>query len=74
MSAVASFKHEVRPLLRELLAAGCRVTKTARGHIRVTTPRGKMLVTAGTPSDWRAWRNFLADLRRAGVELPGADR
>lgn len=40
------------------------VTRTRKSHWRVQIPGGPIIVTAGTPSDHRASRNFRARLRR----------
>jgi hypothetical protein len=37
-----------------------------RRHYKVTAPNGTQITIARTPSDWRARKNVLAELRRAG--------
>lgn len=37
------------------------------GHLRWSSPDGTVVVTAATPSDWRASRNARARLRKAGL-------
>jgi hypothetical protein len=59
----------LRTVLDQCVAQGCAVDKTTRGHIRVRLPNGGQVVTSGTPSDYRATRNFVGDLRRRGLNL-----
>lgn len=40
------------------------------GHILVDKDGRRVCVLAGTPSDWRSWKNSIADLRRAGLKIP----
>lgn len=56
-------------LLRWLRRAGCEVGFTKKNHIRVRTPSGAIVTTAGTPSDCRSWKNFQARLKQHGVVL-----
>jgi hypothetical protein len=62
----------VRDLIRAARRAGWRITHTGSGHIKLTPPAPKRatVVIASTPSDRRAWRNILADIRKAGLRLP----
>lgn len=54
---------ELRQLLAEAIEAGCRLKETKNG-IRVLGPSGSTAYTHWTPSDYRALRNFQADVRR----------
>lgn len=56
-----------RRLLRDAEAQGCRVERTAGGHIKVMLPNGGMVVTAGSPSDKRGMKNFESALKRNGI-------
>lgn len=51
------------------IAQGWRVDKTAKHHWRFLPPVLSLpaVVTSGTPSDFRAVRNFLAAMRRSGL-------
>jgi hypothetical protein len=49
-------KHDLARLLRQASACGWQLLR----H-----PSGAVVVTSGTPSDWRALRNTPAQLRRA---------
>jgi hypothetical protein len=40
------------------------VSYTGGGHLRLLHPNGAVVVTGGTPSDWRAQRNLQSDLKR----------
>ena len=51
---------------------GYEVKLTKGGHWQVRDLEGHILVTAGsTPSDWRAIKNVISQLRNAGVPLNG---
>jgi predicted RNA binding protein YcfA (HicA-like mRNA interferase family) len=54
-----------RELTRALLAKGWTLRYLRNGHLRLEHPGGvHSVVIPGTPSDWRSWRNFRADVRR----------
>ena len=59
-----------RHLIDALRAAGWRVEQRAGGpgHKLAFSPDGKTIVPIGRSGDWRAWRNTLARLRRAGFD------
>lgn len=58
-------KKRMKQLHAELVAAGFTVEGTGGGHIKVYKPgqRGVVFMSA-TPSDGRAFKNALGDLRR----------
>lgn len=60
----------VSVILAAAQSAGCEVDRTRKGHWQVRTPSGAVVHHSGTASDWRAIRNFRAQLRRAGVPIP----
>jgi len=47
-----------------LLTASGAVLVRSNGHRIYRFPDGTNWVTPNTPSDWRSWKNNLADLRR----------
>jgi hypothetical protein len=57
---------DTRRLLKALARQGFTTHPTRRGHTAVKRNGITIAVLAGTPSDWRASRNALAQLRRAG--------
>jgi hypothetical protein len=57
---------ELQPLLRRLQEQGWRLSKTRKGHIKATSPEGRF-VFLGYSADWRAMKNSIAELRRAGI-------
>lgn len=64
---------EIKRLRKKAEAQGWTVDKTTRGHWRFK-PKDKSVspaVTSGTPSDWRSWKNFKADLKREGFKFDG---
>jgi hypothetical protein len=53
---------------KRALALGWRILPLKSGHERWLSPDGKtQVLVSGTPSDHRAMKNALADLRRAGL-------
>lgn len=69
--SVASIPKELRPLVKLAKRQGWSTEHTRRGHLVFVGPRGvHRIVTGGTPSDRRAKKNLLADLRRCGLEVP----
>jgi hypothetical protein len=62
-------RREVARLVKEVEKAGCTVRKGGSGHYVITTPSGTVVSLSQSPSDWRYRKNFLADLRRGGVNL-----
>lgn len=61
--------RETRAILRVAMDAGWTVERTKSQHMKVTSPRGVVIITAGTASDRRACKNFRARLRRAGLRI-----
>lgn len=65
---------EVKRLVQKAKAQGWRVDRTpGKQHWRFTPPDKSVApaITSGTPSDWRSWNNFVADLRRKGFKFDG---
>lgn len=59
-------------VIREALAQGWQHDRTTRGHHQFYSPNGRDIVTtSGTPSDHRAYNNFLSQMKRAGFMLDG---
>jgi hypothetical protein len=58
---------EVVQIVRNLQKKGYKVRKTKRGHLCVNTPKGPVFCSS-TPSDQRAMKNFVAMLKRKGVD------
>lgn len=57
----------------EAVKQGWGVERTARNHFRFR-PKDKtkpLVIFAGSPSDIRAMRNFVAMLKRSGLICPG---
>ena len=58
---------DLNDVIDRALEQGWRHQRTERGHHQFYAPNGKdIVVTGGTPSDGRAWDNFMADMKRAG--------
>lgn len=62
----ASMKKDIKDLLRRLVRSGYSVRMTRSNHWMVSLDGQLVTVLPGTPSDWRSYRNSLADLKRAG--------
>lgn len=63
-------EKELREILREAERQGWRVVRGSK-HFKLYAPDGKTIVTAPTtPSDWRAIRDVIARMRRAGFRWP----
>ncbi len=66
---------ELRKLCTVLTDQDWSFEKSARGHIAFINPDGKTVYhTSGTPSDHRAYKNMLAALKRADLEVPAGFR
>jgi hypothetical protein len=63
---------EMRMLERLAREQGWLVDRTAKNHVRFRSPSGCVVVTSGTPSDWRALLNFKSVLRRCGFRFEAA--
>jgi hypothetical protein len=61
---------EAGKLLRSLKRQGWKHEQRGNGHILLISPNGQTLTMAATPSDHRALKNVMADVRR----LTGASR
>lgn len=62
----------MRDLARRLRREGWRVLLTKRGHYKARPPDGgPFVVFSSTPSDGRAMKNTLADIRRARRSFAG---
>lgn len=68
---MASYRKDLRGLIRKAEAAGWRVVVARSGHVKFFPPDGKTApcVAGGTPSDHRSWANLLACLRRKGLDV-----
>jgi hypothetical protein len=62
----------LRDLEKAAKRQGWRIDRTTAGHPRFWPPDSSTppAIFSGTPSDRRAIRNFLADLRRKGLAWP----
>ena len=70
MTAKSGAHKDVRQLLKAAEARGCEVSRTKGGHWRISRPGCPPVTLSNTPSDARAMRNALADLKRnLGVNL-----
>ena len=66
---MTSMNKAMKKLTKQAEAQGWRVEPTRNGHIRFLAPDGKTIVIwASTPSDHRAWKNGLSQMKRAGFQ------
>lgn len=70
---MATIGDEYKKLIRKAVEQGWREDRTSKGHPILYSPDKSVppVVTSGTPSDYRAFRNFRANLKRKGVKLDG---
>jgi predicted RNA binding protein YcfA (HicA-like mRNA interferase family) len=69
---MASAKKDLKKILREAERQGWQVRQTKNGHWQAFSPDGAGIVTTGgTPSDHKALKNFVAQLRRYGFKWKG---
>lgn len=61
---------DLRQIERAAKKQGFTVGRTSKGHPQFIAPNGERAVFAGTPSDHRAVKNFVAHLRRLGFVWP----
>ena len=62
---------QMRQLVGLLVEQGFDVKLKKNGHYEVRTAEGEFVTTlAGTPSEYRGWKNALATLRRHGFLDP----
>jgi predicted RNA binding protein YcfA (HicA-like mRNA interferase family) len=63
-----------RRLAKHAKKHGWTVTRSKKSHLLFFDPDGNLRATlSGTSSDVRSLKNFAADLRAAGLPLPGKD-
>jgi predicted RNA binding protein YcfA (HicA-like mRNA interferase family) len=53
-------------LFKRLESEGWEIERRKAGHVRLTSPKGGVVFTSSSPSDFRALRNVERDLKRAG--------
>ena len=69
---MASVQKEIREIVREAERQGWRVERRKSGVSQLYAPDGENIVTAhSTPSDRRALRNMIANMRQFGFEWKG---
>lgn len=64
-----SHRSDMSKLLRRAAKKGCTVQRNGRGHWKVTTPSGVVVVAAFSPSTPGGVRAVQQHLRRAGVDI-----
>lgn len=64
-------RHDVREYVSAALSAGWRVEKTGKSHFKFVPadPTKPVVVHAGTSCSQRGLKNFIAALRRSGLEV-----
>jgi predicted RNA binding protein YcfA (HicA-like mRNA interferase family) len=58
-------KKDLKQIVQMYEQWGWSVEKTNGGHLRFKGPKGELVFSGSTPSDWRAIANLKAQLRRA---------
>jgi hypothetical protein len=69
MTALGITNKDVRDVVRQAIAAGCRAERTGGGHIRITVPSGGLYFLGTTQPAARTIRHLRTSLRRMGVEM-----
>lgn len=59
---------EIRPIAKAAKRQGWEIHGTRNSHNVWISPDGRKVYTSATPSDPRAMKNFLAELRRNGYQ------
>ena len=59
-------RKNMKAILKAAESNGCTVVATRNGHYKIMVKGGGIVHTSGTPSDHRALRNTIAQIRRAG--------
>lgn len=60
---------DIYDVMRLLENVGFKVSRNkSTRHWRATSPSGTVFGHSGSPSDWRAIKNFRSELRRAGYD------
>lgn len=62
-------KKDLKEIVKVARKQGWEVTHTRNQHLRFRSPDGALVFSPSTPSDHRAIKNKIADLRRAGLEI-----
>lgn len=67
---------DIRDIEKAARAQGWQIGTSKKGHLRWVPPDPSkpIVVGSGTPSDHRAVRNFLAQLKRSGLVWPWPPR
>jgi predicted RNA binding protein YcfA (HicA-like mRNA interferase family) len=65
---MVKLSKEYRPLAKRYMAKGWQLEATNGGHVRWIGPNGQTVISACTPSDWRAKKQLEARLKRADKE------
>ena len=68
-SPIMKFRKEAPALARSLDEQGWQTGLSRKGHIKFTSPEGKVVYVSGTPSDRRVYMNIVSDFRRCGLRL-----
>jgi hypothetical protein len=67
---VKNLPEPLREAGRKAIAAGWKITRTNRGHLKWQPPAGCFIITGSTPGGGkRSTANALADMKRAGLDV-----
>lgn len=62
-------KNDFKDMIKAAEKAGWTVERTRGGHLRWKSPKGPVVFSASTPSDHRAVKNHVSEMRKAGLNL-----
>jgi hypothetical protein len=64
-----SNRKEFKQIVKIAESKGWVVQLTGGGHLKWTSPTGQIVFSASTPSDGRAVKNLVSELRRHGITI-----
>lgn len=66
----SAYKKDLAKVIKRAEEQGWTIRYSRNGHPIFVPPTkdAPMVVTSGTPSDHRTWKNFLAQMKRSGYK------
>lgn len=59
---------DINKIAKKAQREGWVLTVTGGNHVKWKSPDGKTMLVSSRTGSYSAWKNFLADLRRAGFD------
>jgi hypothetical protein len=68
---MGSARKDMKAILEIIEAQGFTIVKSrGTSHFKVMIPGSWPISIPGTPGEGRSWQNTIAELRRAGINIP----